>query len=277
MANNLSIRRIRKMSKDDIFAIPIAKTKLTPSVKKRLSDYLSEESDRVFTPEEATIEDFIRSPHSMNQMVARDSVNGTKMFAPSTCEKVIWTLQSVYGIDYAKEHMEHRDEQVRLLPIVHTILTPTTRERLSGFISFASCGWIAPDEANINDLMNSAVDIDDMPAYYEGSTRKMFTPQCCEKIITTLRDDYGIDYRAERTSFLAEHAGLDSFIYRVGLPNGRHLILLKKMGNYNATFRDLLNVPFDYRRLTRFGDDTKKFIQQYFEAEGIDYETSRRK
>ncbi|MBP5633628.1 hypothetical protein J6X13_01695 [Candidatus Saccharibacteria bacterium] len=277
MAEQLSIRRIKKMSKDDIFAIPIVDTKLSPSVKTRLSDYLSFESDRVFAPEEATIEDLVRSPHGLDQMFSHDSKYHERMFSNAICEKIIWTLWSIYRIDYNTEHKRNREEQILMLPIRHTLFTPYTKKHLSGFLSFASGGKTSPEDATIEDLLHCAYNLEEMNAYEEGSVRKLFSPNAREKIIAKLKGEYDIDYRSEREKFLAKHTGLDTFIFRAGLPNGRHLILLQRMGNYNATIRDLLDAPFDFRAMPRFGNSTQQFILQYFEAEGIDYETSRRK
>ena len=276
MARKRPTRFFETMNKDEILALPIVDTSLTVSVGNRLASFLSHESGGVFRPEEATIDDLIRSPHNLSQIPASETVYGKRMFSEPVCQKIIRVLWQQYRIDYVKEHEKYRAQQIRVLPIKHALLTPCVRERLSGFLSFASCGKISSDDATIDDLMHSAFNINEMHAYYEGSRRKIFKPDVCEKIAKTLKDEYDIDYKSEREAFLAKHVGLDSFIYRIEMPNNMHFILLKRMGNYNATVRDLLNAPFDFRKMMGFGDDTIALILKFFKTEGVDFETSRR-
>ena len=277
MARQMDIRRIKAMKKDEILALPIVDTSFSISVRKRLSHFLSDESEGCFTPEEATIEDLLCSSYDLNKIPAYNNEYGRKMFFPSVCEKIILILSERYGIDYIEERKERDKGPVLTLPIDKMPLTPYDKGRIMGFLSFASDNTIPPEKVTIEDLLHSAFNLDEMFAYFEGSRRKMFTKPVCEKVIKILKTEYGIDYRKEREAFLAGHTGLDSFIYRVKLPNDRHFILLRRIGNYNATVRDLLDVPFDFRRMMNFGKETVQYLLGFFEAEGIDYEASRKK
>ena len=277
MARQLDLRRIKAMGKDEILALPIVDLNLCTTVKGRLSRFLADESEGRLAPEDTTISDLLHSSYDLNKIPAFNDDHGRKMFFPSVCEKIILVLQERYRIDYAEERKKYNIEQVLALPITKLAIAPYEKGRIAGFLSFACGDIIPPEEMTVNDLLRSAFNLNEMFAYYEGSRRKMFSAPVCEKIIRVLEDEYGIDYEKERKAFLANHIGLESFIFRAKLPNDKHFVLLRRIGNYNATFRDLLYAPFDFRKMMYFGKDTNQYILHFFEVEGIDYEASRRK
>lgn len=276
MARKTDIRRIRALPKEAILAMPIIDLDLPRTVKSRLSNYLAEESNLAYSPEEVTIDYLIHSKYDLEKIPAMNVVERTSMFRPSVCQKIMRVLKERYRIDYVEERLKVRRERIHDKPLAEVDLPPTVIERLTEFLSESTFGKIRPEEATITDLLHSAYDVCEMTVYRDGSKRKMFTPPVAERIVKTLEKEYEIDYAKERESFLAQHTGLDAFIIRTGLPNSRHSALLIRMHDFNATFRDLLNAPFDFRTLRRFGGTTNDYILGLFETEGIDYETSRR-
>ena len=277
MTRKKDARVVRAMPREAVLAMPIIDLDLPRTVKERLSVHLSEESELEFFPEEVTLSYLIQSKYDLEKIPAMNVVRRQKMFCPSVCEKIKTTLRERYNIDYAEERLQARHEQILKRPIVKAKLPSTIAKRLTEFLSEASYGKIKSEEATITDLLHSAYDVCEMTAYYEDFKRKMFTPLVAQRIVAKLEEEYGIDYAKEREIFLAQHTGLDSFIVRTGLPNNCHIILLSRMQNFNATFRDLLDVPFDFRLMKRFSGTTNSFILGLFEAEGIDYESARRK
>lgn len=158
-----------------------------------------------------------------------------------------------------------------------TSITQRTRERLALVLSLASYGKIKAEDVTIRDLLESSHDLSDIPALNRlgNNYQPMFSEKVVRILKETLKNDYGVDYEAERARVLSEHTGLNEFILDLDITKEARNSMIRYFKDHNATLSDLLMAKKGLREFSSVGPEIEEHLLDRFRGLGIDYRKFR--
>lgn len=155
-------------------------------------------------------------------------------------------------------------------------ITSNVAWRLANYLSIASGGRIAPEDATIRDVIENGYDIDKMPLLgFKNQQRLLFSEKTSESIVKALKEEFEIDYQKERVAILKKHEGLDTFIASTAMTDRGKRNLFSAMGNYNATLRDLTEWRVDVRELRGLNAKNRAVLLNALKESGVNYGDTR--
>ena len=155
-------------------------------------------------------------------------------------------------------------------------ITSNVAWRLANYLSKASGGRIALEDATIRDVIENGYDIDKMPLLgFKNQQRLLFSEKTSESIIKAFNDEFGIDYRKEREAVLEKHKGLDTFIASTAMTDRGKRNLFSAMDNYSATLRDLTEWRVDVRELRGLNAKNRTVLLSALKESGVNYGDTR--